>query len=190
MSGGGTAAAASQTRVVGVVQSKFAMRSTNTENEDNGPLAGHARFVMSVDVRRDDKLIVTIYAYDEMAEELGPRLLPGALVKLAVPSPWFKPPQPHPRMVEEDELYFRRRAGAVVLAPLDVREEARLEHAIAPWNCQVERGGGGGRLTYSYLPGAYPFDDDALRTLKRLHDDGVIDDDEFRQGKKKALGIR
>ena len=44
--GGGNAAAASPTRVVGVVQRSFAMRSTNTENEDNGPLADNARFVI------------------------------------------------------------------------------------------------------------------------------------------------
>ena len=29
----------------------------------------------------------------------------------------------------------------------------------------------------------YPIDEEALRKLKRLHDDGIIDDDEFRQGK-------
>ena len=39
------------------------------------------------------------------------------------------------------------------------------------------------------LVGAYPIDEEALRKLKRLHDDGIIDDDEFRQGKAKALGI-
>ena len=31
-------------------------------------------------------------------------------------------------------------------------------------------------------------DEEALRKLERLHDDGIIDDDEFRQGKAKALG--
>ena len=39
------------------------------------------------------------------------------------------------------------------------------------------------------LVGPYPIDEEALRKLKRLHDDGIIDDDEFRQGKAKALGI-
>ena len=37
--------------------------------------------------------------------------------------------------------------------------------------------------------GPYPIDEDALRKLKRLHDDGVIDDDEFKRGKVEALGL-
>ena len=37
------------------------------------------------------------------------------------------------------------------------------------------------------LVGPYPIDEEALRKLKRLHDDGIIDDDEFRQGKAKAM---
>ena len=37
--------------------------------------------------------------------------------------------------------------------------------------------------------GPYPIDEDALRKLKRLHDDGVIDDDEFKRGKLEALGL-
>ena len=32
-------------------------------------------------------------------------------------------------------------------------------------------------------------DEEALRKLERLHDDGIIDDDEFRQGKARALGL-
>ena len=39
------------------------------------------------------------------------------------------------------------------------------------------------------LVGPYPIDEDALRKLKRLHDDGVIDDDEFKRGKLEALGL-
>ena len=41
----------------------------------------------------------------------------------------------------------------------------------------------------SALMGSYPIDEDALRKLKRLHDDGVIDDDEFKRGKLEALGL-
>ena len=39
------------------------------------------------------------------------------------------------------------------------------------------------------LVGPYPIDEEALRKLKRLHDDGVIDDDEFKRGKLEALGL-
>ena len=39
------------------------------------------------------------------------------------------------------------------------------------------------------LVGPYPIDEEALRKLKRLHDDGVIDDDEFKRGKVEALGL-
>ena len=41
----------------------------------------------------------------------------------------------------------------------------------------------------SALMGSHPIDEDALRKLKRLHDDGVIDDDEFKRGKLEALGL-
>ena len=41
----------------------------------------------------------------------------------------------------------------------------------------------------SALVGPYPIDEGALRKLKRLHDDGVIDDDEFKRGKLEALGL-
>ena len=41
----------------------------------------------------------------------------------------------------------------------------------------------------SALMGSYPIDEDALRKWKRLHDDGVIDDDEFKRGKVEALGL-
>ena len=41
----------------------------------------------------------------------------------------------------------------------------------------------------SALMGSHPIDEDALRKLKRLHDDGVIDDDEFKRGKVEALGL-
>ena len=41
----------------------------------------------------------------------------------------------------------------------------------------------------SPLVGPYPIDEEALRKLKRLHDDGVIDDDEFKRGKLEALGL-
>ena len=41
----------------------------------------------------------------------------------------------------------------------------------------------------SALVGPYPIDEGALRKLKRLHDDGVIDDDEFKRGKVEALGL-
>ena len=41
----------------------------------------------------------------------------------------------------------------------------------------------------SPLVGPYPIDEEALRKLKRLHDDRVIDDDEFKRGKLEALGL-
>lgn len=44
-------------------------------------------------------------------------------------------------------------------------------------------------LSDDTLVGPYPIDEDALRKLKRLHDDGVIDDKEFQQSKAKALGL-
>ena len=37
--------------------------------------------------------------------------------------------------------------------------------------------------------GSYPIDEDALRKLKCLHDDGVIDADEFKRRKAEALGL-
>ena len=46
-----------------------------------------------------------------------------------------------------------------------------------------------GMPSASALVGPYPIDEDALRKLKRLHDDGVIDDDEFKRGKLEALGL-
>ncbi len=46
-----------------------------------------------------------------------------------------------------------------------------------------------GTPSASALVGPYPIDEDALRKLKRLHDDGVIDDDEFKRGKVEALGL-
>jgi hypothetical protein len=46
-----------------------------------------------------------------------------------------------------------------------------------------------GTPSASALVGPYPIDEDALRKLKRLHDDGVIDDDEFKRGKAEALGL-
>ena len=46
-----------------------------------------------------------------------------------------------------------------------------------------------GTPSASALVGPYPIDEDALRKLKRLHDDGVIDDDEFKRGKLEALGL-
>ena len=46
-----------------------------------------------------------------------------------------------------------------------------------------------GTPSASPLVGPYPIDEDALRKLKRLHDDGVIDDDEFKRGKVEALGL-
>ena len=39
------------------------------------------------------------------------------------------------------------------------------------------------------LVGPYPIDEDALRKLKRLHDDGGIDDHTFRRRKAEALGL-
>ena len=42
----------------------------------------------------------------------------------------------------------------------------------------------------SHLVGPYPIDEDALRKLKRSHDDGVIDAHEFKRRKAEALGLR
>ena len=42
----------------------------------------------------------------------------------------------------------------------------------------------------SPLVGPYPIDEDALRRLKRSHDDGVIDAHEFKRRKAEALGLR
>ena len=42
----------------------------------------------------------------------------------------------------------------------------------------------------SPLVGPYPIDEEALRKLKRLHDDGVIDDYTFKLRKAELLGLR
>ena len=46
-----------------------------------------------------------------------------------------------------------------------------------------------GMPSASALVGPYPIDEGALRKLKRLHDDGVIDDYTFRCRKAEALGL-
>ena len=42
----------------------------------------------------------------------------------------------------------------------------------------------------SALVGPYPIDEDALRKLKRLHDDGVIDDDYGKEVVRKGTFVR
>ena len=47
-----------------------------------------------------------------------------------------------------------------------------------------------GMPSASALVGPYPIDEDALRKLKRLHDESVIDDFTFKLRKAEALGLR
>ena len=42
----------------------------------------------------------------------------------------------------------------------------------------------------SALMGSYPIDEDALRKWKRLHDDGVIDDDYGKEVVRKGTFVR
>ena len=46
-----------------------------------------------------------------------------------------------------------------------------------------------GTPSASALVGPYPIDEDALRKLKRLHDDGVIDDCTFKLRKAEASAL-
>ena len=45
------------------------------------------------------------------------------------------------------------------------------------------------RTTEGGGPRKETLDEEGLRALKRLHDDGIIDDEEFASKKKKCLGI-
>ena len=47
-----------------------------------------------------------------------------------------------------------------------------------------------GMPSASALVGPYPIDEDALRKLKRLHDDGVIDDDYGKEVVRKGTFVR
>ena len=170
----------------------YGERSANTPNEDNGPLAASARRVISLQVVLSDGRLLDIFFYDELAAMVNNvrRLRPagslvGMLLQVRVDAARVVPAEPHPRMVQ-DVLLHRRRAGRVALALPHVLEAAGEPDTPFSLAVKLERW----EALYATVGGPYPFDDDALRKLKRLHDDGVIDDYEFRQAKKKALGIR
>ena len=167
----------------------YGERSANTPNEDNGPLAASARRVISLQVVLSDGRLLDIFFYDELAAMVN-RVRPtgslvGILLQVRVDPAQVVPAEPHPRMVQ-DQLLHRRRAGRVALAPPHVFEAAGEPDTPFSLAVKLERW----KVLHATVGGPYPFDEGELRKLKRLRDDGEIGDDEFVQGKKKALGIR
>ena len=167
----------------------YGERSANTPNEDNGPLAASAQRVISLQVVLSDGRLLDIFFYDELAAMVNnvrpTGSLVGILLQVRVDPARVVPAEPHPRMVH-DKLLHRRRAGRVALALPHVFEAAGEPDTPFSLAVKLERW----KVLHATVGGPYPFDDDALRKLKRLRDDGMIGDDEFVQGKKKALGIR
>ena len=172
----------------------YGERSANTPNEDNGPLATSAQRVISLQVVLSDGRLLDIFFYDELAAMVNnvtvravrpTGSLVGILLQVRVDPARVVPAEPHPRMAH-DKLLHRRRAGRVALAPPHVLEAAGEPDTPFSLAVKVERW----EVLHATVGGPYPFDEGELRELKRLRDDGVIGDDEFVQGKKKALGVR
>ena len=167
----------------------YGERSANTPNEDNGPLATSAQRVISLQVVLSDGRLLDIFFYDELAavvNNVRPNgSLVGILLQVRVDPARVVPAEPHPRMAH-DKLLHRRRAGRVALAPPHVLEAAGEPDTPFSLAVKLERW----EVLHATVGGPYPFDEGELRELKRLRDDGVIGDDEFVQGKKRALGIR
>ena len=167
----------------------YGERSANTPNEDNGPLAASAQRVISLQVVLSDGRLLDIFFYDELAamvNNVRPNgSLVGILLQVRVDPARVVPAEPHPRMAH-DKLLHRRRAGRVALALPHILEAAGEPDTPFSLAVKLERW----KVLHATVGGPYRFDEGELRELKRLRDDGVIGDDEFVQGKKKALGIR
>ena len=169
----------------------YGERSANTPNEDNGPLAESAQRVISLQVVLSDGRLLDIFFYDELAamvNNVRPTTtgsLVGILLQVRVDPARVVPAEPHPRMAH-DKLLHRRRAGRVALALPRVLAAAGEPDTPFSLAVKLERW----KVLHATVGGPYPIDEGELRKLKRLRGDGVIGDDEFVQGKKKALGIR
>ena len=172
-----------------MVKVVYGERSANTPNEDNGPLAAWAQRVISLQVVLSDGRLLDIFCYDELAAMVNnvrpAGSLVGILLQVRVDPARVVPAEPHPRMVQ-DILLHRRRAGRIALALPRVLAAAGEPDTPFSLAVKLERW----KVLHATVGGPYRFDEGELRELKRLRDDGVIGDDEFVQGKKKALGIR
>ena len=127
--------------VEGEVTLVYALRATNTEEEDNGPLASHARRVLNVEVLVDavNEKKADIFFYDELADAAARLDIErGARLWLEASPAWLRPAGAHPRMAA-DPLHERRRAGSVALAPRDVLLAAQTPDALRAWRCCVHR---------------------------------------------------
>ena len=127
--------------VDGEVTLVYGLRATNTEEEDNGPLATHARRVLSVEVLVDavNERRADVFFYDELADAASRLDIErGARLWLEASPAWLRPAGDHPRMAA-DPLQERRRAGAVALAPRDLLMAAQTPDALRAWRCCVHR---------------------------------------------------
>ena len=127
--------------VDGEVTLVYALRATNTEDEDNGPLARHARRVLNVEVLVDavNERRADVFFYDELADAASRlNIERGARLWLEASPAWLRPAGEHPRMAA-DPLHERRRAGSVALAPRDLLMAAQTPDALRAWRCCVHR---------------------------------------------------
>ena len=127
--------------VEGEVTLVYALRATNTEEEDNGPLASHARRVLSVEVLVDavNERKADVFFYDELADAAARLDIErGARLWLEASPAWLRPAGEHPRMAA-DPLHERRRAGSVALAPRDLLIASQTPDALRAWRCCVHR---------------------------------------------------
>ena len=127
--------------VDGEVTLVYKLRATNTEQEDNGPLASHARRVLNVEVLVDavNERRADVFFYDELADAASRlNIERGARLWLEASPAWLRPAEEHPRMAA-DPLHERRRAGSVALAPRDLLMAAQTPDALRTWRCCVHR---------------------------------------------------
>ena len=133
--------------VDGEVTLVYALRATNTEEEDNGPLATHARRVLNVEVLVDavNERKADVFFYDELADAAARLDIErGARLWLEASPAWLRPAGDHPRMAA-DPLHERRRAGSVALAPRDLLMASQTPDALRAWRCCVHRNDNVGR---------------------------------------------
>ncbi|CAH0369190.1 unnamed protein product [Pelagomonas calceolata] len=127
--------------VEGEVTLVYPIRATNTEEEDNGPLASHARRVLNVEVLVDavNERKADVFFYDELADAAARLDIErGARLWLEASPAWLRPAGEHPRMAA-DPLHERRRAGSVALAPRDLLMASQTPDALRAWRCCVHR---------------------------------------------------
>ena len=139
--------------VEGEVTLVYKLRATNTEEEDNGPLAHQARRVLSVEVLVDavNERRADVFFYDELADAAARLDIErGARLWLEASPAWLRPAGDHPRMAA-DPLHERRRAGSVALAPRDLLIASQTPDALRAWRCCVHQTTSGMRST-SHLP--------------------------------------